>query len=149
MNIVFWILMGLGCLILVLLVSIFAVKQMALKRLTELRSRYPEHEVMLVAPTVSLIGRESPSEPMLRGNGSLLLTRKDLVLQLWVPKQEIIISRKDILGVGEAEAFAGKRIAQKLLAIAYRNPKGETETLALYLPEQERWKHTLQWQRAD
>lgn len=141
------ILLVVGVLTLVVLSTIFFVRQLATKRLAELRSRYPERDIVLVAPTVSLIGRESPSAPMLRGNGSLLLTNSQLVLQLWVPKQELVIERKNILGVGEAEAFAGKAIMQKLLAVAYRNATGEQETMALFVPELERWKHTLEWQR--
>lgn len=120
------------------------LKKLVNTRLAELRKRYPDRDVLLIAPTSNLIGRESPSGKMLRGNGTALLTRDKLVFELWLPKTELLIPRNRIKAVSEVKAFAGKSIMRPLLRVDYRNEQGEDEALALYLPDHGAWKTKLE-----
>ena len=112
--------------------------------LTGLKARYPERDVILMAPTCTLVGLQRPSEPrVLRGNGTLIVTAKELVLSLWLPKGEIVIPRAAIREVGETDAFAGKSLMRPLLLVKCMADNGEAVALALLVPELERWKATL------
>lgn len=120
------------------------MRQRINKHLTGLKQRYPERDVILMAPTCTLVGMQRPSESrVLRGNGTLIVTSKELILSLWLPKGEIIIPRAAIREVGETDAFAGKSLMRPLLLIKCMAENGEAVSLALLVPELERWKSTL------
>ena len=137
---ILWLVLGILAFNIVLWFGILTfLKRLANRRLEELKARFPERDVIKLARASNLIGLQSPSRKMLRGNGTLLLTKDDLVFQLWLPKTEILIPRKAIREVGEVKSFGGKTVFQPLMQLRYSNALGEEESLAIYLSELETW----------
>ncbi|PKL77584.1 MAG: hypothetical protein CVV27_05015 [Candidatus Melainabacteria bacterium HGW-Melainabacteria-1] len=119
------------------------IKSKAMQRVEVIKQRFGQ-QLLLVAPSASLIGLESKTRGMSRGNGTLALTEADLVFQLWMPDTEIIVPRHCITAVSEVKAFGGKSIFKPLLRIDWTDTDGQQAAMAIYMPDLGKLKAQLE-----
>ena len=98
---------------------------------------------MLRAEDANSLGVESAGRWQVRGNGSLALTRRELLFAQWVPNRVVRIPRSAILEVTTARSHLGKWIGRDLLKVVWTNDFGELDSIALWVPDLDGWLAVL------
>ena len=111
-----------------------------------LRRRAERHfagEDLLRTEDANSFGVESGGKWQVRGNGSLALTKRELLFAQWVPNRLVRIPRSSIGEVTTTRSHLGKWIARDLLKVAWTNEVGEADSIALWVPDLEGWLAAL------
>jgi len=119
---------------------IFAVIRRVLR--DDVRRRTQGREVVLQTFTANSFGLVSLGPTQIRGNGSLILTRQELIFIMAFPRRETIIPLNAVIAVTLPRAHLGKTALRPLLHIAFRGPSGE-DAIALAVGEPERWREAI------
>lgn len=109
------------------------------RRSSEILSNYTEIEILKKNIDANFFGLESLGRGQLRGNGLLMLTERDLIFNLYVPKKEFRIPLKSIIRTESSKSHLGKSIFRLLLKIVFINNKGEEDSIAWRVGDLESW----------
>jgi hypothetical protein len=78
-----------------------------------------------------------------RGNGSLALTRHELLFAQWVPNRLLRIPRDSIVEVTTARSHLGKTIGRDLLKVVWSTDVGTQDSIALWVGDLDGWLEAL------
>jgi hypothetical protein len=106
-------------------------------------ARHFEREERLREEDANSLGVESAGKWQVRGNGTLALTKRELLFAQWVPNRLVRIRRSSIVEVTTARSHLGKGIGRDLLKVAWTNEVGETDSIALWVPDLDGWLEAL------
>jgi hypothetical protein len=101
--------------------------------------RHFEGEETLREEDANSLGVESAGRWQVRGNGTLALTRRELLFARWVPNSLLRIPRSSITEVTTARSHLGKWIARDLLKVVWTNEIGEADSIALWVRDLDGW----------
>ena len=88
-------------------------------------------------------GIESRGKLQIRGNGTLALTRDELLFAQWVPNRLLRVPRATITEAGTTKSWLGKTIFQPLLLVRWTGPAG-TDAAAFWVEDLDGWIAALQ-----
>lgn len=88
-------------------------------------------------------GVESAGVRQVRGNGSLALTKHELLFAQWVPNRLLRISRDSIVEVETVRSHLGKTIGRDLLKVAWATDLGTQDSIALWVGDLDGWLEAL------
>ena len=111
-----------------------------------LRRRARKHfagESLLHEGDANSFGVESAGAWQVRGNGTLALTKHELLFAQWVPNRLLRIPRRSIVEVQTARSHLGKRIGQDLLKVVWTTELGTQDSIALWVPDLDGWVNAL------
>lgn len=122
---------------------VFLIRRLLKTALAEVYAQYPEHVRILTSPMANLFGIKSGGMKQIRGNGILILTASQLYFRMLLPRRELLIPLRSITSVETPKSFLGKTKGRKLLKIDFRNDAGGTDSVALLVPDLEKWVETI------
>jgi hypothetical protein len=88
-------------------------------------------------------GVESAGVWQVRGNGSLVLTKHELLFAQWVPNRLLRIPRNSIVDVTTAKSHLGKTIRRDLLKVVWTTDLGTRDSIALWVRDLDGWLDAL------
>ncbi len=94
-------------------------------------------------------GVESAGVWQVRGNGSLALTRHELLFAQWVPNRLLRIPRGSIVEVTTVRSHLGKTIRRDLLKVVWSTDLGTRDSIALWVGDLDGWLEGLESAAAD
>jgi hypothetical protein len=89
-------------------------------------------------------GVESAGVSQIRGNGSLALTKHELLFAQWVPNRLLRIPRKSIVEVTMVRSHLGKTNGRDLLKVIWTTDLGTPDSIALWVGDLDGWIEVLQ-----
>ncbi len=99
-------------------------------------------EVVVEDRMANYFGLTSAHPWQLRGNGTLMLTTREIFFQRWTPAMVLRIPRGDITKVELVKAHLGKRVGRPLLKLTFRTEDGE-DSVAWYVSDPDQWVREL------
>ena len=106
----------------------FWLKRLKNQRVEALLGRYPQHKKVI--PSASFFGQESKGVGQVRGNGTLVITDDLLVFEMWLPRRELVIPRKNIVRIETPISFLGKTRGTQLLKVIFQDSAGAQDSAA-------------------
>ncbi len=94
----------------------------------------------------NFFGLESAGVWKVRGNGVLLLTKKELFFGMWKPKKDLLIPVKSIIEVTNPKSHMHRSVLKPLLKITFKNENGESDSTAWYVRKLDDWNETIRLQ---
>ncbi|TYB31705.1 MAG: hypothetical protein FXF47_02790 [Candidatus Mcinerneyibacterium aminivorans] len=132
-----------GFILLIAIVIIFSLKKIIKKRLTNLKKRFNEYQIIEYERFANCFGIKSKGYFQIRGNGILILTEKFLFFQMLFPKKEILISLSDIQKTEISMSHQGKTKGRKLLKIGFTNDRKKMDSVAFLVSNLDIWYKKL------
>lgn len=134
-----WLAVGVGGLLFLALVLVAVPKAAlaAVRRALEpkVNELFPDKESRLIEEyRANSFGLASLGAMQARGNGALVLTRRELVFLQLVPNREVRIPLGSIKETSLVHSHLGKATPYKLLKISFQKD-GVEDAIALFLPE--------------
>jgi hypothetical protein len=109
------------------------------KRISEIHEKFEDKQTLIYDDSSNFFGLESSGLWRIRGNGVLLLTKKELFFGMWKPKKELLIPIKSIIGVSNPKSFMQKSVFKPLLKISFKNELGRTDSAAWFVRKLDKW----------
>ena len=109
------------------------------KKSSELLSTYSEREIIQKSIDANFFGLQSLGRRQVRGNGLLILTEREVIFYLYVPKKEFRIPLKSIIRIDSPKSHLGKTKSRLLLKIVFTNNIGEEDSIAWNVGDLESW----------
>jgi len=119
------------------------LKKIFKKRISEIREKYKDENVLIINDTSNFFGLESLGVWKVRGSGVLLLTEEELFFGMWKPKKELLIPVKSIIKVTNPKSHMHRSAFRPLLKITFNNEKGESDSAAWYIRNLDKWNDVL------
>lgn len=88
-------------------------------------------------------GVESGGVWQVRGNGTLGLTKHELLFAQWVPDRLLRIPRDSIVEVATARSHLGKTVRRDLLKVVWSTELGTQDSIALWVADLDGWLEAL------
>lgn len=88
-------------------------------------------------------GVESGGVWQVRGNGSLALTKHELLFAQWVPNRLTRIPRSSIVEVTTVRSHLGKTVRRDLLKVVWTTELGARDSIALWAADLDDWLAAL------
>lgn len=98
---------------------------------------------MLREADANSFGVESGGTWQVRGNGSLALTKRELLFAQWVPNRLLRIPRRSIVEVTTTRSHLGKTIGRDLLKVVWTTELGTADSIALWVADPDGWCEAL------
>jgi hypothetical protein len=111
-----------------------------------LRRRAAEHFAgltLLREDDANSFGVESAGAWQVRGNGSLGLTKHELLFAQWVPNRLLRIPRSSIVEVTTTRSQLGKTIRRDLLKVVWTTELGTRDSIVLWVGDLRGWLSAL------
>jgi hypothetical protein len=89
-------------------------------------------------------GVESAGKWQVRGNGSLALTKHELLFAQWVPNRLVRIPRSSIVEVTTARSHLGKTVFRDLFKVVWTTDLGSQDSIALWVGDLDGWLEALE-----
>jgi hypothetical protein len=105
--------------------------------------RYFEGLNVLREDDANSLGAESAGPWQVRGNGTLALTRDELLFAQWVPNRLLRIPRASIAEVTTTRTHLGKTIGYQLLKVVWTAETGVQDSIAMWVKDLEGWAEAL------
>lgn len=121
---------------LVLIVVIF--------RMVRIRSRLKSQTIVLSDRFANFYGLFTHGPGQIRGNGWLLLTKDDLIFEMYLPARSLVIPLKSVIHVDTVPAHLGKtgKAGQPLLRITYAS-EAQKESAAWRVDQVQQWVSSI------
>ena len=119
------------------------LKRIFKKRINEIYAKYMSKDVLITDDMVNFFGLESLGSWKIRGNGVLILTKKELFFGMWKPKKELLIPVKSIIEVRNPKSHMYRSAFRPLLKIIFKNESGESDSVAWYVRHLYKWNEIL------
>jgi len=113
------------------------------KRITEIYEKFDDKEILVSDDKANFFGLESLGVWKVRGNGVLLLTKKEIFFGLWKPKRDLLILVKSIIEITTPKSHMHRSVFKPLLKLVFKNEQGETDSAAWYVRELDKWNQVL------
>jgi hypothetical protein len=107
------------------------LRPMASRNIAAALERHPSAQVLERA--AMFFGQESKGVTQLRGNGTLLLTERELYFRKWVPMTEYVIPLRSITAIETPKGHLGKTYGKPLLKVSYQRDDGQPDSIAWYV----------------
>jgi hypothetical protein len=88
-------------------------------------------------------GIESAGPWQVRGNGTLALTKHEVLFAQWVPNRLLRIPLRSIVEVTTVRSHLGKTVGRKLLKVVWTTEVGEKDSIALWVGDLDGWLDAL------
>jgi hypothetical protein len=133
---------GLAILFVILFGGLLAIlRSVAQRKEADAWQRYPQaHRVDRAA---SFFGQKSRGVAQIRGNGTLILTRSDLVFEMWLPSREYRIPLASIASLSNPKSFLGKSRFTPLLQVTFRDAGGNEDSMAWQVRDLSGWMRQI------
>lgn len=105
--------------------------------------RFDEKKILGVTTRANFFGINSKGGGQIRGNGALVLTRKDLYFIRAIPQKEYQIPIRSISSVSMPRLFNGKSAVAPLLCLNYDTESGK-DSIAWAVADAEKWKDAIE-----
>lgn len=129
--------------VLALLIGLSALTRAVYAQTRALIPKHHAPESIVLADERALsFGLESKGPLQLRGNGALVLTRRELHFIPLSANAEVRIPLESIKRASTVRAHLGKTIGRKLLRVDY-DDEGRAEAIALFVQDVESWLRHL------
>jgi len=109
------------------------------KRVRSVLQKFDQNEICKMAPSANFFGRQSQGVRQVRGNGVLILTRKKLVFEMWMPKKTFSIPVDSIQKIEHPRSFLGKTKYFPLFKVIFKKPDGDPDSVAWLVPDPKAW----------
>lgn len=111
------------------------IRTLASRNLTAALERFPQAHTL--GRDALMFGQESKGVTQFRGNGTLLLTERELYFRKWITNIEHIIPLGSIISIERPRVFLGKTYGKPLLKINYQRDDGQRDSIAWYVRDLE------------
>lgn len=108
-----------------------------------LQKKYDKNEIIAATTSANFFGLQSKGVKQARGNGALILTRKELCFIRALPFKEFIIPLSSVLKISLPTAFNGKSVFSKLLCIHFQT-HSDFDAMAWAVKNPEAWKQSIE-----
>ena len=105
------------------------------KRINEIYENFRDIELLISDDRANFFGQKSLEVRKIRGNGVLLLSKKDLFFGMWKPKRDYLIPVSNITRISNPKSHMHRSINRPLLKIDFKNEQGESDSAAWYVRE--------------
>ncbi|MFX1345466.1 MAG: hypothetical protein ACFFAI_10190 [Promethearchaeota archaeon] len=119
------------------------LKRIFKKRINEIYTKYKSEDILIVDDMTNFFGQESLGVWKIRGNGVLLLTKKELYFGMWKPEKEILIPVKSIVEIKNPKSHMHRSRFRPLLKITFKNETGEIDSVAWLVRNLNKWNNIL------
>lgn len=119
----------------------FFLRRLATQNEAAARAKYPA--ARMVVPDAVFFGQQSKGSMQLRGNGTLLLTDRELYFRKWLPVTEYAIPLSQIESIETPKIYLGKTYGRPLLKINYRGADGQPDSMGWYVSDIESVRRQL------
>ncbi len=106
-------------------------------------SRYGHEGILLMEDSANFLGTSSKKMGQVRGNGLLLVTRKNLIFSRLLPEMELRIPLSRILSVENPRSFLGKRVFKPLVKVTYLGSNGSKDSSAWHVKDPDGFSSSL------
>ncbi len=106
-------------------------------------ARYPKESWLAASQRATFFGQRSKGGKQVKGNGLMILTRKELHFHLLLPDREWTLPIASIQKVENPRSFMGKSILRPLLKLTYFDEAGWTDEIAFAVPDVAAWTKSL------
>jgi hypothetical protein len=119
------------------------LKKIFKKRINEIYTKYKSEDILITDEMANFFGQESQGVWKVRGNGVLILTEKELFFGMWKPKKELLIPVKSIVEIKNPKSHLHRSVFRPLLKIIFKNDSGETDSVAWFVRNLDKWNDIL------
>lgn len=105
--------------------------------------RHFEGLTLLREEDANSFGVESAGGFQVRGNGTLALTKRELLFAQWLPNRLLRIRRASISEVTTTKSHIGKTIGMELLKVVWSADTGGQDSVALWVKDLDGWIEAL------
>ena len=113
------------------------------KRINEIYENFRDIELLISDDRANFFGQKSLGVRKIRGNGVLLLSKKELFFGMWKPKRDYVIPVRIITEISNPKSHMHRSINRPLLKIDFKNEQGESDSAAWYVQELDKWNQFL------
>ncbi len=106
------------------------MKKFFRNRINEITEKFKDKKVLISSSSANFFGQESLRKNQIGGNGVLILTEKDLIFEMWIPKKKLIIPLNSIIKIITPKSHLGKIKFRSLLKVIFKNEKNESDSVA-------------------
>lgn len=99
--------------------------------------------VVLHDDVATCFGIESRGKKQVRGNGTLVLTKQELVFEQWVPNRVLNVPLAQIAQVDTTRRFLGRSRGGRLLRVSWTTPQGTSDRAAWQVQDVDAWLRAL------
>ncbi len=127
---------GISIILIVIIVPVIIIpftamlKRRQAKLSLEVLKKFEGKDILKIDTNAIFWGQKSLGGVQVRGNGVLVLTKKQLYFEMWVPRKKFTVSLSSILFVDTARAHLGKTNGYPLLKVIFQNDKGYNDSIA-------------------
>jgi len=113
------------------------------KRINEIYENFRDIKLLISNDRANFFGQKSLGVRKIRGNGVLLLSKKELFFGMWKPKRDYVIPVRIITEISNPKSHMHRSINRPLLKIDFKNEQGESDSAAWYVQELDKWNQSL------
>jgi hypothetical protein len=106
-------------------------------------SRYGHEGILLMEGSANFLGTSSRKMGQIRGNGLLVVTRKNLIFNRLLPDMELRIPLSRIISVENPRSFLGKRVFRPLVKVTYLGSDGSRDSSAWHVKDPSAFSSSL------
>lgn len=99
--------------------------------------------VELSDAVANCFGIQSLGRKQVRGNGTLVLTHRELAFEQWVPNRVLRVRRSQLTRVDTCRSFLGKTRGSRLLRVAWNTEDGHSDRAAWQVRDLDAWLRAL------
>ena len=114
------------------------------KSIEETLAKFSHENLVHVEDAANFFGQESKGSKQIRGNGVLILTKKEIFFQMWTPRKTLRIPLESIKKIETPKSFLHKSRFKPLLKVSYLNEMGEIDAAAWLVVDLERTTKLLE-----
>ncbi len=122
-------------LILTIYMDMIMLQKIFKKRINEIYKKFNDKKILISDEKANFFGLESLGVRKIRGNGVLLLTKKELFFGMWKPKRDLLILVRNIIEISNPKSHMHRSAFRPLLNIVSVNEQGEFDSAAWYVRE--------------
>ena len=113
------------------------------RRKNEILSKIENKTILLGPQSANSFGQESKGLSQIRGLGLLILTNRELIFGMYIPKRDLLILLDYIHKVSTPKSHLGKTRFKPLLKIEFTNNQGESDSIAWQIRDLDLWVNTI------
>lgn len=120
------------------------VKKLFQKRINEILAKFKDKFIIISTNNANFFGQQSLKSFQIRGNGVLVLTKKELYFEIWHPKKILQIPITAIIKIEITKSFLHKSVFRKLLKVVFQNQNGEEDAAAWWVSSLNDWVEMIE-----
>lgn len=133
-------------LVIVLVLLLVRMRKIRKECRETLTKRFASGDIICHDNNANYFGLESFKGKQVRGNGVLVLARRELYFLRLLPRMELSIPLKRIKRIVTPSTFLGKSISRPLLKVDFQDEDGTFNSVAWYVTDLDTFKNSLKLQ---